>query len=75
MDTLNPLGLLAETSLAHGKDSKPIYDPPPQSPDQLSELHARFTAPGMGQKVGVANEQYFKPGKYYGARLWMDCLI
>lgn len=54
-DTLNPLGLLAETSLATRKTNA----------EHHGTLYPRpFDETGTA-KVGVASEVYFKPGKSY----------
>lgn len=51
-DTLNPLGLLAETSLATRKTNA----------DHHGTLYPRPFDETGAAKVGVASEVYFKPG-------------
>jgi hypothetical protein len=53
-DTLNPLGLLAETSLATRKTNSA----------QHGTLYPRPFDDTGAPKVGVASEVYFKPGEY-----------
>ena len=53
-DTLNPLGLLAETSLATRKTNA----------DHHGTLYPRPFDDTGAPKVGVASEVYFKPGQY-----------
>ena len=49
---LNPLGLLAEASLANRRAQHNLQSQPkPES-----------TSPNMTRNVGVANDVYFKPG-------------
>ncbi|KAG5653537.1 hypothetical protein H0H81_012478 [Sphagnurus paluster] len=52
-NTLNPLGLLAEASLANRRAHNPS-----------SPILARTAEPGDQPKVGVASDNYFKPGVY-----------
>ena len=51
-NSLNPLGLLAEASLANRRA---------QAVNQ-SGIVARSTVPGENPKLGVASDNYFKPG-------------
>ena len=53
-DTLNPLGLLAETSLATRKNNSVRH----------GTLYPRPFDDTGAAKVGVASEVYFKPGQY-----------
>lgn len=54
-NALNPLGLLAEASLANRRAHI----------GTSSSFRARADNPGENPKVGVANDIYFKPGKFY----------
>ena len=56
-NSLNPLGLLAEASLANRRA---------QAVNQ-SGMVARSTGPGGNPKLGVASDNYFKPGTCFFA--------
>ncbi|RDB22306.1 Protein priB [Hypsizygus marmoreus] len=51
-NALNPLGLLAEASLANRRAQGP----------HVSPIMARDSEPGEKPKIGVASDNYFKPG-------------
>lgn len=54
-NSLNPLGLLAEASLANRRAQGTYASP----------IMGRNTESGDGPKVGVASDNYFKPGKWF----------
>ncbi|KZT36639.1 hypothetical protein SISSUDRAFT_1071465 [Sistotremastrum suecicum HHB10207 ss-3] len=57
LDTLNPLGLLAEASLANEKALEDV-----QSKDHGSTADSSSAMSDPSRKIGIANERYFKPG-------------
>ncbi|KAG9051178.1 hypothetical protein FS837_011293 [Tulasnella sp. UAMH 9824] len=64
-NTLNPLGLLADTSLAHRREKEGQLT----DEDHITGLIPAVTqsrsdgeAPADGKKIGLANDRYFKPG-------------
>lgn len=64
-NTLNPLGLLADTSLAHRREKEGLLT----DEEHISGLIPAVTQPrtdgepaAEGQKIGLANDRYFKPG-------------
>ncbi|KAG9039454.1 hypothetical protein FRB95_010743 [Tulasnella sp. JGI-2019a] len=60
--TLNPLGLLADTSLAHRREKQSQGGP--TEDDHLRSMlpTGQFVEEEDPSKVGLANERYFKPG-------------
>lgn len=60
--TLNPLGLLADTSLAHRRERDANRTGDDHIRDLLPQGSNWSTEPRTGEKVGLANDRYFKPG-------------
>ncbi|KAG8913199.1 hypothetical protein FRC01_004679, partial [Tulasnella sp. 417] len=63
-NTLNPLGLLADTSLAHRREKEgQLTDEEHISGLIPAVVQARVDGepPAEGQKIGLANDRYFKP--------------
>ncbi|KAG8863074.1 hypothetical protein FRB96_009254 [Tulasnella sp. 330] len=60
--TLNPLGLLADTSLAHRRERQSLGGPTEDDHMRSMLPTGQFVEEEDPSKVGLANERYFKPG-------------
>lgn len=62
--TLNPLGLLADTSLAHRREKESHGEAPTEAEHIRTMLPTgQFVEEEDPSKVGLANASYFKPGR------------
>lgn len=67
--TLNPLGLLADTSLAHRREKQSQGGPTEDDHMRSMLPTGQFVEEEDPSKVGLANERYFKPGGSSVSRL------